>query len=162
MNSEGKEVCVRRSNLQGRIRRCRGSLGASESRCAWAVGGLREQDTPPGVCEMTFEHGISEGQRAYVLNQDDLFCIMCGIAPGDIDDLTGNRAEFHIGLIAENKCGDEEKLSNIRALCSTCYQGSKSIKTVKPPAIWLLSQIRRAGQEEQRAVLDWLLKKFKE
>ena len=32
--------------------------------------------------------------------------------------------------------------------------------TEKPTVLWLLSQIRRAGQDEQRAVFDWLKKKF--
>jgi 5-methylcytosine-specific restriction endonuclease McrA len=87
---------------------------------------------------------------------------MCGAAPGDIDDLTGGRVQFYIELIADKSIGGKDELSNLRTLCSTCNQGAKNITTIKPPAIWLLSQIRRAGQEEQRAVLDWLVKKFKE
>ena len=87
---------------------------------------------------------------------------MCGVAPGDIDDLTGCRAKFHIELITRGDPAIKAEPSNLQILCSTCNQGAKNITTVKPPAIWLLSQIRRAGQDEQRAVLDWLLKKFKE
>jgi len=30
----------------------------------------------------------------------------------------------------------------------------------KTAAVWLLSQVRRAGLDEQRAVYDWLRKKF--
>jgi 5-methylcytosine-specific restriction endonuclease McrA len=116
--------------------------------------------TPPDIVEVTFEPGVSTAQRALVLNHD-LFCAMCGTAPGDIDDLTGNLATFHVGPTSGKYCGGREELSNLRTLCSTCNQGAKNITTVKPPAIWLLSQIRRAGQEEQRAVLEWLLKKFK-
>jgi 5-methylcytosine-specific restriction endonuclease McrA len=87
---------------------------------------------------------------------------MCGAAPGDIDDLTGRKVRLHIGHIVDKSIGGKDELSNLRTLCSTCNQGAKNITSIKPPAIWLLSQIRRAGQEEQRAVLDWLLTKFKE
>lgn len=87
---------------------------------------------------------------------------MCGTAPGDIDDLTGNRATFHIGLTSGKNLGGKDELSNLRTLCSTCNQGAKNITSEKPSSIWLLSQVRRAGQEEQRAVLNWLVKKFKE
>ena len=45
-------------------------------------------------------------------------------------------------------------------LCSTCNQGAKNITGEKPTTIWLLSQIRRAGQLEQRAAFDWLAKKL--
>jgi 5-methylcytosine-specific restriction endonuclease McrA len=86
---------------------------------------------------------------------------MCGAAPGDIDELTGREVRLHIGHIVDKSIGGKDELSNLRTLCSTCNQGAKNITSVKPPAIWLLSQIRRAGQEEQLAVLEWLLTKFK-
>lgn len=153
---------MRRFNLQNRMRRCRNLYGAGESICVGAVGVQRERNPCPEVCEVTFEPGISARQRAYILDCDDLYCRMCGAAPGDIDDLTGGRVQFYIELIADKSIGGKDELSNLRTLCSTCNQGAKNITSIKPPAIWLLSQIRRAGQEEQRAVLDWLLTKFKE
>jgi hypothetical protein len=87
---------------------------------------------------------------------------MCGVTPGDIDDLTGSRAKFHIGLVKDKNIGNEEEVSNLDTLCSTCDEGVKSITTEKPTGLWLLSQVRRAGQDEQRAVLRWLRQKFKE
>jgi hypothetical protein len=87
---------------------------------------------------------------------------MCGVAPGGIDELTGERAKFHIKLITCEGLAANQEHSDLQILCSTCEEGAKNITSVKPPAIWLLSQIRRAGQDEQRAVLEWLLKKFKE
>ena len=153
---------MRRFNLQNRIRRCRLSICARESTCEEAVGGQLEQVPSLYVCDVTFAPGISARQRAYVLGKDDLFCKMCGASPGDIDELTGNRAEFHIGLIADKNYGGKKELSNFQTLCSSCEEGVRELRPTKPPAIWLLSQIRRAGQDEQRAVLDWLLKKFKE
>jgi 5-methylcytosine-specific restriction endonuclease McrA len=111
---------------------------------------------------VTFERDVSEELRVYVLGRNDLFCRMCGTAPGDVDDLTGDLATFHVGLDPHKSLGGKDELSNFRTLCSTCNQGAKNITAEKPSAIWLLSQVRRAGQEEQRAVLEWLNKKFKE
>ena len=56
--------------------------------------------------------------------------------------------------------GRVDELSNLRALCSTCNQGAKNITSEKPTWIWLLAQIRRAGQDDQRAAFDWLRKNF--
>jgi 5-methylcytosine-specific restriction endonuclease McrA len=152
---------MRRTSLRNRLKRCRIPSCTDEGICARGSRLQRETYTPRQTAEVTFDSRVSEGQRTRFLDYDSFFCAMCGTAPGDIDDLTGDPAKFHIGLIAEGKYGGKDELSNLRSLCSTCNQGAKNITSVKPPAIWLLSQIRRAGQEEQQAVLDWLLKKFK-
>ena len=81
--------------------------------------------------------------------------------PADIDPTTGRKVRLHLGHIKDKNLGGKAELSNLRALCSTCNQGAKNITAEKPTTIWLLSQIRRAGQDEQRAVFDWLRKKFK-
>jgi hypothetical protein len=112
-------------------------------------------------CEITFAPGISETQRAYVLDRDDLFCAMCGISPGDIDEHTGREAKFDVEIVRTENIGGEDETPNLRTLCSTCNQGAKNITTEKPSKIWLLSQVRRAGQDEQVAVLKWLREKFK-
>jgi 5-methylcytosine-specific restriction endonuclease McrA len=67
---------------------------------------------------------------------------------------------LHIGHIKDKSLGGKDELGNLRTLCSTCNQGAKNITSEKPTWIWLLSQIRRAGQDEQKAALDWLRKKF--
>jgi len=118
--------------------------------------GLKQVKSP-----VTFSRSISAKLRAEVLDRNGFTCQMCGLTPGEIDPSTGRKVRLHIGHIIDKNIGGLDELSNLRALCSTCNQGAKNITSVKPPAIWLLSQIRRAGQEEQRAVLDWLLKKFK-
>jgi hypothetical protein len=124
-------------------------------------GGRHESECSLENCEVTFDRDISAELRSYILDQTELYCKMCGICPGDIDDLTGYRAKFNIEFIADTSIGGQEELSNLRTLCSTCDEGMKSIVTVKPTAIWLLSQVRRAGHDEQLAVLKWLREKFK-
>jgi hypothetical protein len=107
-----------------------------------------------------FKRGISAKLRAEVLDRNGFTCQMCGLTPGEIDPETGRQVRLHIGHIKDKSHGGRDELSNLRALCSTCNQGAKNITTEKPSAIWLLSQVRRAGQDEQRAVLDWLRRKF--
>lgn len=104
--------------------------------------------------------GMSARLRATVLDRDGFTCQMCGLAAGDIDPSTGRRVRLHLGHIKDKSLGGKDELSNLRALCSTCNQGAKNVTAEKPSTIWLLSQIRRAGIEEQRAVLAWLLSKF--
>lgn len=107
-----------------------------------------------------FVRGLSAKLRAEVLDRNGFTCQMCGLTPGDIDPATGRKVRLHIGHIVDKVHGGKDELSNLRALCSTCNQGAKNITAEKPREIWLLSQIRRAGQDEQRAVYDWLRKKF--
>jgi 5-methylcytosine-specific restriction endonuclease McrA len=71
------------------------------------------------------------------------------------------KVRLHIGHIKDKSLGGKEELSNLRTLCSTCNQGAKNVTTEKPGTIWLLSQIRRAGMDEQHAVFEWLREKFK-
>jgi 5-methylcytosine-specific restriction endonuclease McrA len=116
----------------------------------------------PKKRSVTFSRNISAKLRAEVLDRNGFTCQMCGLTPGEIDPETGRKVRLHIGHIVDKSLGGKDELSNLRSLCSTCNQGAKNITAEKPTAIWLLSQVRRAGQEEQRVVLDWLRKKFKE
>ncbi|HVC46238.1 MAG TPA: HNH endonuclease [Terracidiphilus sp.] len=120
------------------------------------------KEAPPERPAVAFARSISGKIRAEVLDRNGFTCQMCGLTPGDIDPSTGRKVRLHIGHIVDKSIGGKDELSNLRTLCSTCNQGAKNITAVKPPAIWLLSQIRRAGIEEQNAVYDWLRKKFKE
>ena len=115
---------------------------------------------PPHKPATKFARGISARVRAAVLDRNGFTCQMCGLTPGEIDPDTGRKVRLHVGHIVDKSHGGEDELSNLRTLCSTCNQGAKNIMAEKPSTIWLLSQVRRAGQDEQRAVFDWLHKKF--
>ena len=120
------------------------------------------KEAPPKKSNVVFSRSISAKLRAEVLDRNGFTCQMCGLTPGDIDTATGRKVRLHIGHIVDKSIGGKEELSNLRTLCSTCNQGAKNITTQKPNTIWLLSQIRRAGMDEQRAVLKWLREKFNE
>ncbi len=118
------------------------------------------KEKPPEKTGVVFAGGISAKLRAQVLDRNGFTCQMCGLTPGDIDPATNRKVRLHIGHIKDKSLGGKEELSNLRALCSSCNQGAKNITSEKASAIWLLSQIRRAGQDEQRTVFEWLRKKF--
>ena len=114
----------------------------------------------PPAAGPKFKRGISTGLRAIVLDRNGFTCQMCGLTPGEIDPATGRKVRLHVGHIKDKSLGGKDELSNLRTLCSTCNQGAKNITTEKPSTIWLKSQVRRAGIDEQRAVYDWLKQKF--
>jgi hypothetical protein len=107
-----------------------------------------------------FARTISARLRAEALDRNGFTCQMCGLTPGDVDPATNRKVRLHIGHIQDKSLGGKDELSNLRVLCSTCNQGAKNITLEKPSSIWLLSQVRRAGRDEQRAVYEWLRGKF--
>ena len=115
---------------------------------------------PPDKSAVSFTRPISAKLRAEVLDRNGFTCQMCGLSPGDIDPYTSRKVRLHIGHIKDKSLGGKDELSNLRALCSSCNQGAKNITGEKPKTIWLLGQIRRAGQDEQKAVYEWLRSKF--
>jgi 5-methylcytosine-specific restriction endonuclease McrA len=110
---------------------------------------------------IVFSRAIPVTLRTEALSHNVFTCHMCGLGPGEIDSTTGRRARLHVDHLIDKSHGGKDKLSNLWATCSICIQGTKSITTEKPSVIWLLSQVRRAGPEEQLAVLNWLSEKFK-
>lgn len=119
------------------------------------------RELPKERRDISFARGISAKLRAQVLDRNGFTCQMCGLTPGDVDPATGRKVRLHIGHIVDKSHGGRDELSNLRTLCSTCNQGAKNITAEKPSTIWLLTQIRRAGREEQLAVLEWLESKFR-
>jgi 5-methylcytosine-specific restriction endonuclease McrA len=118
------------------------------------------REVPVARDKPTIARGISSRLRAAVFDRNGFTCQMCGLTPGDIDPYTNRKVRLHVGHIVDKSHGGKDELSNLRTLCSTCNQGAKNLTTEKPSTIWLLSQIRRAAQDEQRAVFDWLRTKF--
>jgi hypothetical protein len=107
-----------------------------------------------------FQRGISQKLRAEVLDRNGFTCQTCGKTPGEIDPETGRKVRLHIGHIVDKNYGGKDELSNLRTLCSTCNQGAKNLTQEKPSTIWLLSQVRRAGRDEQLALYEWLKTKY--
>src|SRR3954470_11194608 len=123
-------------------------------------GEYRLESLPPEKKDVAFVRTISAKLRAEVIDRNGFTCQMCGLTPGDIDPYTGRKVRLHVGHIVDKSLGGRDELSNLRTLCSTCNQGAKNVTAERPTAIWLLSQVRRAAQDEQKAVFDWLRKKF--
>lgn len=115
---------------------------------------------PSGKIGPKISRQISAKLRAEVLDRNGFTCQMCGITPGELDPFTHRLVRLHIGHILDKSLGGKEELSNLRTLCSTCNQGAKNVTTEKPSSIWLLSQVRRSGINEQRDVYEFLKRKF--
>lgn len=115
---------------------------------------------PPERTDVKFARTISSRVKAEVLDRNGFTCQMCGLSPGMTDPETGRPVRLHVGHIVDKKLGGRDEPSNLRALCSSCNQGAKNLTAEKATTIWLLSQIRRAGITEQRAVYEWLQTKF--
>lgn len=109
-----------------------------------------------------FARDISKETRAFVLERNGYTCQMCGLAAGDPDPFhAGRTVRLTMGHIIDKSKGGTDDRSNLRAICTNCNEGLSNIAPQKPSQIALLSTIRRATIEDQRAVLKWLTKKFK-
>ena len=124
-------------------------------------GQYRLASKPPDKPPVRLQRTISQKLRALVLDRNGFTCAMCGIAAGDVA-ANGRKAVLHVGHIKPKSEGGADELSNLRALCSVCNQGAKNIVTMPPARRWLLSQVRRANDADQREVLAWLQRKFDE
>lgn len=110
----------------------------------------------------SFRREISKETRAWVLERNGYTCQMCGVAAGYPDPLGGSRTvRLTIGHIKDKSKGGDDCPQNLRAICTNCNEGLQNTALPKPDQIYLLSQTRRAAIDDQRVLLDWLLKKFK-
>jgi hypothetical protein len=108
-----------------------------------------------------FRRGISKETRAQVLERNGYTCQMCGAAAGDPDPFGGSRSvRLTMGHIKDKSKGGDDSAQNLRAICDSCNEGLQNTAPQKPDRIHLLSQVRRATIDDQKAVLDWLSKKF--
>lgn len=109
-----------------------------------------------------FKRGISKETRAWVLERNGYTCQMCGVAAGDPDPLGGSRpVRLTMGHIKDKSKGGDDTPQNLRAICTNCNEGLQNTALPKPDRVHLLSQARRATIDDQRALLEWLLRKFK-
>jgi hypothetical protein len=108
-----------------------------------------------------FRRSISKETRAYVLERNGYTCQMCGVAAGDPDPLSkGRTVRLTIGHILDKSKGGRDDRGNLRAICANCNEGLQNTSPPKPDQIQLLAMIRRATIDDQKLVLDWLVKKF--
>lgn len=110
-----------------------------------------------------FRREISKETRAFVLERNGYTCQMCGLAAGDPDPFSPARTiRLTMGHIIDKSKGGADTAQNLRAVCTNCNGGLQNTAPPKPDRVHLLSQIRRATIDDQQAVLNWLLQKFKQ
>lgn len=111
---------------------------------------------------LAFKRNISKETRAWVLERNGYTCQMCGVAAGDPDPLGSDRTvRLTMGHIIDKSKGGEDTPQNLRAICTNCNEGLQNTSLPKPDQIHLLAQVRRATIDDQKALLKWLLQKFK-
>jgi hypothetical protein len=106
---------------------------------------------------------ISKELRARVLERNGFTCQSCGAAAGDPDPFhPGRTIRLTLGHIIALSKGGKSEIGNLRAECTNCNEGLQNTSLPKPSRIELFKQIRRATIDDQRAVLEWLLRKFQD
>ncbi len=109
-----------------------------------------------------FSRNISKETRAYVLERNGYTCMMCGMSAGDEDPYQPTRkVRLTMGHIKDKSKGGDDTPQNLRAVCTNCNEGLQNAAPPKPDLLMLLSHVRRATIEDQKAVLEWLLGKYK-
>lgn len=109
---------------------------------------------------------ISKKLRAQVLQRDQFTCQTCGVVEGDSHPLhPGKTVGLTIGYITENPKGRRDVAENLRVECTPCNEGfnrlrADGISLAKPTLIELLTHVRRATINDQRAVYEKLRAKF--
>lgn len=121
----------------------------------------------PGRARNPRKHLILEA----VLQRDLRTCQMCGAAEGDRCLNDGSPISLRVMAILQFGLGGRFEKDNLRTVCSSCASGvqaignrSRKFGTIQLPerkgCVQLLTEIRRATVEDQKAVANWLLKKL--
>lgn len=104
---------------------------------------------------------ISKETRAFVLERNGYTCQMCGLGAGDPDPFhPGLKVRLTMGHIKDKSKGGTEGPENLRAVCSNCNEGLQNAAPPKPDRIELMKQARRATNDDQLYLLEWLEQKF--
>lgn len=110
-----------------------------------------------------FARNISKETRAYVFERNGYTCQMCGLAAGDADPFSPSKTvRLTMGHVIDKSKGGEDIPSNLKAICTNCNEGLQNAAPIKPDRLHLLSQVRRATADDQKCLLEWLKKKFKD
>ena len=107
-----------------------------------------------------------------VVGRDRHTCQMCGATEEDVCPYDGRLVSLHVTTIIALTRGGKFEAGNLRTVCSTCVGGIEAIDArlrrtgwthgvSRPTRIRLLTQFRRATIDDQKAVLDWILRKYK-
>jgi len=108
-----------------------------------------------------FKRGISKETRALVIERNGYTCQMCGLAAGDPDPFNPSRTvRLTMGHVIDKSKGGDDSLGNLKAICTNCNEGLQNVSPTRPKLINLISQVRRATQQDQKAILKWLLTKY--
>ena len=109
-----------------------------------------------------FKRNISKETRAWVLERNGYTCQMCGVAAGDSDPFGSERTvRLTMGHIIDKSKGGDDSPQNLRAICTNCNEGLQNTSLPKPDQVHLLAQVRRATIDDQKVLLNWLLRKYK-
>ena len=115
---------------------------------------------PPVHEPYRFSSGISQTQRARILERNGYTCQSCGATVGELDD-EGRAVRLHIDHRVPSSHGGIVEDSNLRVLCAACNQGAKNVTPHPPTWVTLLTQIRRASRDDQAKAMEWLKNKYK-
>lgn len=110
-----------------------------------------------------FAMGISKETCAAALDRDDFTCKMCGAVAGEVDCYDASRRiRLYIGRGNDEILDDSDEANHLIAICSVCKEGSAKLTLQRPDLNKLLVQVRHATAADQRELLKWLMKKFKD
>ena len=126
-------------------------------------GEYRLVEAPPERSSYRFSRRLSKRVRAEILERNGYTCKMCGAGAGEPDpENPGRVVRLHVGHIVDKSHGGTDDPSNLRALCSTCNQGARNLAQEPPSWTWVLSQLRRSSEADQKKAQEWLNRKFRE
>lgn len=109
-----------------------------------------------------FDSDICKGARARVLEQQNLTCLMCGFGAEDVDPYEPScTVRLTVDLFTRKNRGGTDEPGNIRVLCMNCDEGSRTFSKTKIERLQLFARLRGAADDDQRAVMEWLLPRFK-
>lgn len=105
---------------------------------------------------------ISKKMWTSILERDRFTCQMCGAVAGEAHHYDPSRkAILQIVHLVQKSIGGKDEAGNLRAVCSICYEGARKLAVDRPSLQELLIQVRRATGEDQKRLLEWLVRKFR-